>query len=100
MKYMTVITITAASLLAIAPLSADIGQGKGSGSAKQAQQPGQAQHSDMHHQRTQAKERVHYEQHHMYGDSDIYGGDLMSEAERDRYRERPRMHTSDAERAQ
>lgn len=100
MKYMTVITITAASLLAIAQLSADIGQGKGGGAAKQAQQPDPAQRSEMHHEKTHAREHVHHEQHQMSGDGDIYGSELMSAAERDRYREQLGMQTSDAAREQ
>lgn len=100
MKYMTAITITAASLLAIAPLSADIGQGKGGGTAKQEQQAGKAHHPEMQQERTHAKELEHHEQRHMPGDSDIYGSELMSAAERDRYREQLGMQTSNAAREQ
>lgn len=104
MKNMTVIAITAASLLAITPLSADSGQGKGGGAPKQAQQASQAtsqaQRSETHHERTHEKERVHYEQQHMRADNDIYGGELMSAAERERYREQFQMQASDSAREQ
>jgi hypothetical protein len=43
---------------------------------------------------------MHYEQHHVSGDSEIYGSELMSAAERDRYREQLRLQSSDAGREQ
>jgi hypothetical protein len=104
MKHMTVFTITAASLLAIAPLVVDSGQGKEGGTKNQAQQAGQAsgqaQHPQTHHEQTHSKERMHYEQQNVSGEREIYGSELMSAAERDRYRDQLRMQTSDAEREQ
>lgn len=104
MKFITAITITAASLLAIAPVSADTGQGKGSGTAKQTQQThetrSQVQQTDMRHERTRAEDRVHQEHRYMPSDNDIYGSELMSAKERDKYREQLQAQTSDAAREQ
>ena len=104
MKYTTVITITAASLLAVAPLSADAGQAKGGGSAKQVQQAdqarSQAQQHETQHERLRERDQVLHGHSHTLRDEDIYGSELMSSAERDRYREQLQLQTSETERKQ
>lgn len=102
MKYATSIIVV--SMLALTPMSADAGQTKGSGSANQAQQAvetrSQAQHTDRRHETEQSRDHIRSEEYASPRDRDIYGSELMTAVERDRYREQLRQQTSEQARAQ
>ena len=104
MKPARLIAVITASFLAISLLSAYSGQGKGGGSAKHVQQHeqkhSQTHHTDMRGERSQAQDQAQQGRGDTPDDAEIYGSELMSSEERNRYREQLNMQSSDTERKQ
>ena len=86
MRYTTVISTIAAAVLALTSMSVDAGQGHG-GAGQGGGANDRTQQMDTDRDMDRDRDRLHQKDSSNLRDRDIYGSDLMSKQELDKYRE-------------